>query len=80
MTSELAPTPENDRLLKINDLCARWGASRPTIWRMRQRGELPLSVRVSPGIFGWMLSDVLAIERGSRAVAAHEREAGGTER
>lgn len=32
--------------------------SKPTLWRMEQRGELPKRVRISERAVGWLKSDI----------------------
>jgi predicted DNA-binding transcriptional regulator AlpA len=49
--------------LRPRDLAARWGnLATSTLWRMRQRGDLPEPTRLSPGIVGWRLDVIEAIE------------------
>ena len=45
------------------------GLSSATLWRMRQRGELPEPIKLSPGRVGWRASDIEAW-LASRAEAA----------
>jgi len=37
--------------------------STTTLWRMRQRGEFPEAVRLSPGRIGWRHSDIKTWQR-----------------
>lgn len=41
------------RILSPRELSDLTGLSETTIWRMRQRGELPEPVQLSPGRVGW---------------------------
>lgn len=49
--------------LRPRALAARWGnVAASTLWRMRQRGELPEPTRLSPGIVAWRLDIIEALE------------------
>lgn len=52
------PTDASHRILRPRELAERIGLSLTTIWRLRQRGELPEPIRLSPGCVGWRLSDI----------------------
>jgi predicted DNA-binding transcriptional regulator AlpA len=42
------------RYISAAELRARLGGiSEATLWRMRRRGEIPDSIRLSPGRIGW---------------------------
>jgi prophage regulatory protein len=41
------------RYISPRQLQAATGLSEATLWRLRQRGELPAPVRLSPGRVGW---------------------------
>lgn len=75
--TELAPRrtkqrpPHPDRILRPRDLAARLGISAPTLWRMRQRKEIPAPLRVSRGAVGWRNSTIDAW-LADREVAAGE--------
>ena len=34
------------------------GMSKPTVWRMRRRGEFPEPVRISPGRVAWFSDEI----------------------
>jgi prophage regulatory protein len=51
-------TPSLTRFLSARELRNLTGLSDPTLWRMRQRGELPEPVRLSPGRVGWRVDDI----------------------
>jgi prophage regulatory protein len=46
-------SPTLTRFLSARELRSLTGLSDPTLWRMRQRGELPEPVRLSPGRVAW---------------------------
>ncbi len=48
-----ADSPTLKRYISPKQLQAATGLSEPTIWRLRQRGELPEPVRLSPGRVAW---------------------------
>ena len=48
------------RYISPQRLAAQLGVSLPTIWRMRQRGELPEPTRVSPNRVAWTEPQILA--------------------
>ena len=41
------------KFIRARALAERWGCSLVTIWRMRQRGDLPAPTRISAGVVGW---------------------------
>jgi prophage regulatory protein len=47
-------------ILSPKQLTEQIGLSPATLWRMRQRGELPEPIRLSPGRVGWRTSDIEA--------------------
>ena len=47
-------------VLSPRELARALGCSLPTLWRMRQRGDFPEPLRISPGRVGWRESDVAA--------------------
>jgi prophage regulatory protein len=49
-----------DRLLSWDRVQDVVGISRPTAWRMQQRGDFPRPVKISPGRVGWWESDLTA--------------------
>lgn len=54
---ETSSTP-SDHILRPADVASRLAVSRPTLWRMRQRGEFPAPIRLSRGAVGWRSSTV----------------------
>jgi prophage regulatory protein len=56
--SFVAAPLEGDRLLKVDEVMARLGVSRSTIWRLTQSGDFPRPVSISPGRKGWLQSQV----------------------
>jgi len=68
----IAPAPGNNRLLRPRALAEILGITVTTIWRMRQRGDLPEPIRISPGAVGWREAD---IEAWITARAAERRSA-----
>jgi prophage regulatory protein len=54
----VAAPQQDDCFLKIDDVMARLGVSRSTIWRLTQSGHFPRSVAISPGRKGWLKSHV----------------------
>jgi predicted DNA-binding transcriptional regulator AlpA len=53
-------------------LCARWGISRATSYRLQAEGYLRPPVRLGPGTARWPLAEVEALERR----ASEDRAAG----
>lgn len=41
------------RFVSMKELCARLSVSRPTIYALVERGELPEPVRITEGRIGW---------------------------
>ena len=52
--------PSPTRILSTKQLSQLINLSESTLWRMRQRGQLPQPIRVSPGRVGWRESDIVA--------------------
>jgi prophage regulatory protein len=52
------------RLLKIRDVVARTSLSRPTIYRLIERGEFPRNRKISPQRVAWPADAVDAWIRG----------------
>lgn len=46
--------------LRVDDVIARTGLSRSTLYRLRKKGRFPKSVRLSDVAIGWRESDVAA--------------------
>lgn len=49
---------QTERIIRIGELADGLGVSRPTVWRMRERGEIPPPIRISRGIVGWRESTI----------------------
>lgn len=50
------------KYLRDTDVAARYGTSRPTIWRWTAAGRFPAPVKLSPGCTRWRLADLEAWE------------------
>lgn len=50
--------PVADRILSPKQVSEQLTLSVSTLWRMRQRGELPEPIRLSPGRVGWRQSTI----------------------
>jgi len=60
ITTATAPRPLH--FLRARTLAARWDCNASTLWRMRQRGELPEPTKLSTGISAWSADVIEAIE------------------
>lgn len=61
MKTPATPSSLNlDQIIRPRELANRIGLSLATIWRLRQRGDLPEPLRLSPGCVGWRASDIQA--------------------
>lgn len=58
-----------DRIVRPAEACHILGVSRPTLWRMQKRGEIPPPLQISKGAVGWKLSTL------SNLIAQREQEA-----
>lgn len=47
-----------DRIIRPRALADRLGVSATTLWRMRQRGDLPEPISISTGAKGWREGDI----------------------
>jgi prophage regulatory protein len=56
------------KYLRDTDVAARYGTSRPTIWRWTAAGRFPAPVKLSPGCTRWRLSDIEEWEASKEAV------------
>lgn len=45
-------------IIRPHELSLLLSVSKPTIWRMEKRGELPPRKRISQGCVGWLESDI----------------------
>lgn len=48
----------NLEIVRPSELSKLLSVSKPTLWRMEQRGELPKRVRISERAVGWLKSDI----------------------
>lgn len=48
----------NNRIIRASELAEMLGISKPTLWRMEKRGELPPKIRISKRVVGWRESDI----------------------
>lgn len=56
---------QNDKLLRPSEVCKKLGGiSKSTLWRMEKRGELPKKRRISPGVVGFLESEINALISG----------------
>ena len=53
-------TLPSERIIRPSELADRLGVSRETLWRMRHRGDMPNTIRLSPRCVGWRASDIEA--------------------
>jgi prophage regulatory protein len=61
MSRQATSTPQPiDRILRPREVSLRLGVSQPTLWRLRQRGELPHPLQISRGAVGWRESVIEA--------------------
>lgn len=56
MTQQTAPV--HSQLIRKADVVERVGLSSATIWRLQKRGKFPRSFAISPGLVGWLASDI----------------------
>lgn len=47
-------------IIRAAELAKKLTISKPTLWRMEQRGELPPKIQVSKRVSGWRESDIEA--------------------
>jgi len=47
-----------NRIIRATELAKKLSISKPTLWRMEQRGDLPPKVQISKRISGWRESDI----------------------
>jgi predicted DNA-binding transcriptional regulator AlpA len=55
------------------ELAARYGVSRPTIWRWAADGRFPKPISLQPGTTRWRMSDVIAWEHSRTSTAQASR-------
>ncbi len=53
-----APASNLDQIIRPQPLAKRLGVSTTTLWRMRQRREIPEPIQISAGAKGWRESDI----------------------
>ncbi len=46
------------RILRTNEVAARLGISRTTLWRWERRGLIPRKRRLGPNTVGWLASEI----------------------
>ena len=51
---------ENDVFIDINAVFKLLGCHKNTIWKMRDRGEMPAPIELRPRLYRWLLSDLRA--------------------
>lgn len=49
---------ENDRLLKISEVCHRTGLSESTVYRRIKTDDFPSPISLGPGTVRWLLSEI----------------------
>lgn len=47
-----------NKIIRASELAKKLSISKPTLWRMEKRGELPPKVQISKRISGWRESDI----------------------
>ena len=52
-------TEKNETYLTVNQVAARFGVSRDTIYRWKREGKFPMARKLSKGSTRWLLSDVV---------------------
>ena len=58
MKDKLDGRPKSGRFLRINEVVARVGLSKSSIYEMVKRGEFPAPVRIKVRAVGWWESDI----------------------
>ena len=53
-----AAVRRSDRFLRCDEVLARTGLSRTTVWRLERSGGFPARRRLSPNTVGWLESEV----------------------
>lgn len=48
-----------NKIIRATELAKMLTISKPTIWRMEQRGELPPKIQITERVSGWRESDIL---------------------
>ena len=48
-----------NKIIRASELAKKLTISKPTLWRMEQRGELPPKIQISERVSGWRESDIL---------------------
>lgn len=46
------------RVIRVDEVMARTGLSRTTLWRLERRGVFPARRQLSPGTVGWIEAEV----------------------
>jgi predicted DNA-binding transcriptional regulator AlpA len=47
-----------NQIIRPTQLAKKLQVSKPTLWRMEKRGELPPKIRISGRACGWMSDDI----------------------
>ena len=56
--ADVSPSPVALSLARLPEVQSRVGLSAPTIWRMRRAGTFPQPVQISPGLVGWVRTEI----------------------
>jgi len=48
-----------NKIIRAAELAKMLTISKPTLWRMEQRGELPPKIQITERVSGWRESDIL---------------------
>jgi len=48
------------RVLRLREVCARYGLSKTSVYRLMEQGEFPQPVRLGPRAVGWRVEDLEA--------------------
>jgi prophage regulatory protein len=58
-SSALTPGQQAEkRVLRLREVCARYGLGRSTVYRMMERGDFPQPIRLGPNAVGWRIEDL----------------------
>ena len=68
------------RILRVDQVLARTGLSRTTLWRLERHGTFPRRRQLSPGAVGWLESEVQAWILSRLTRAAHAAGDGNSQR
>lgn len=62
------------RIIRPNELAKKLSISKPTLWRMEKKGELPPKVQISKRISGWRESDITEWLKSREVIDQDQRE------